>query len=616
MTETGFETRWGARLRGDGSAVFRLWAPAVKNVRLRWGEPGETAEAEMDLRGDGWFGIETRGIAAGTPYQFALGDGMALPDPASRAQLSDVHGPSLLTDSAFEWKTPHWKGRPWEEAAIYELHPGTFSPEGGFDGIRRKLDHLADCGFTAIELMPVAQFSGDRGWGYDGVLPYCPHRAYGGATALKRLVDAAHERGLMMMLDVVYNHFGPDGNYLHLYAPQFFDEGQETPWGPAIRFREPAVRAFFLDNAIYWLSEYRFDGLRLDAIDRIGNGEGIPVLQELAGRVRAQFPDRHIHLTTEDERNIVALHPRDDEGQPSLFTAEWNDDIHHAAHCIATREDAGYYEAFADDPVGHLARGLAEGFCFQGEAYAPWDGEPRGVPSAGQPPGAFVDFLQNHDQIGNRAFGERLTALADAQTVELLTAVLILNPQVPLFFMGEEFGETHPFLFFTDFHGDLAKAVAEGRRREFKTFSQFAGAAAERVPDPNALSTFENSRLDWEKATTQAGRQRQHLIRRLLSIRRERVVPHLAGMRAMQGKAARASENAFIVAWQMAGARLLMAANFGREEAQSTDRPTGFAAIYESGACVADAVEDGRIPARSVAVFLADGSGRQGDERT
>lgn len=611
MRETGFETQWGAHLRGDGTAVFRLWAPALESLRLRW---GETAETGMERRGDGWFHMETRDLAAGTPYRFVLPDGTSVPDPASRAQLGDVHGPSLLTDSAFEWKTPHWKGRPWEEAVIYELHPGTFSPEGGFDGVRRKLDHLADCGFTAIELMPVAQFSGDRGWGYDGVLPYCPHRAYGGAAALKRLVDAAHERGLMMMLDVVYNHFGPDGNYLHLYAPQFFDEQKDTPWGPAIRMDEPAVRAFFIDNAIYWLDEFRFDGLRLDAIDRIGNGEDIPVLKELAGRVRTQFPDRHIHLTTEDERNIVALHPRDEEGKPLLFTAEWNDDIHHAAHCIATGEDAGYYEAFADDPVGHLARGLTEGFCFQGEAYAPWGGEPRGEPSAGQPPSAFIDFLQNHDQIGNRAFGERLTTLTDPQSLDLLTAVLILNPQIPLFFMGEEFGETRPFLFFTDFHGYLAKAVAQGRRREFKAFSQFAGDAAGRIPDPNALSTFENSRLDWEKMKSEAGNRRQHLFRRLLAIRRERIAPHLAGMRTMRGKAVRAGERAFTVAWQMADARLSLAANFGGEDAEMAARLDGFAAIYESGAMVADAVEDGRIPARSVAVFHRKESGKRGDD--
>ncbi len=570
----------------------------------------------MNRRDDGWFEIKTDKLAAGMPYQFVLPDGMAVPDPASRAQLGDVHGPSLLTDSAFEWKTPLWKGRPWEGAVIYELHPGTFSPEGDFDGVRRRLDHLADCGFTAIELMPVAQFSGDRGWGYDGVLPYCPHRTYGGAAALKRLVDAAHERGLMMMLDVVYNHFGPDGNYLHLYAPRFFDEQRRTPWGPAIRFDEPAVRAFFLDNAIYWLEEFRFDGLRLDAIDRIEDGDGVSILEEMAERVRAYFLDRHIHLTTEDERNIVALHRRDGEGRPSLFTAEWNDDIHHAAHCIATAEDTGYYEAFADDPVGHLARGLAEGFCFQGESYAPWDGKPRGVPSAGQPPSAFIDFLQNHDQIGNRAFGERLTVLADARSVELLTAVLALNPQVPLFFMGEEFGETRPFLFFTDFHGVLAKAVAEGRRCEFGAFSQFAGEAAGRIPDPNALSTFENSCLDWERMETEAGHRRLRLFRRLLAIRREQIAPHLAGMPSMRGKAARAGESAFAVAWEMTGARLLMAANFGSHEAETAERPDGDEAIYESGAGVADAVEAGRIPAQSVAVFLAEGSGKQDDERS
>jgi len=596
------QPRWGASLQEDGSATFRLWAPAAEHLRLRL----KDEEREMQPCGEGWFDLRTDDLEEGTAYQFVLPDGMAVPDPASRAQASDVHGPSLLTSPAFDWKAEDWNGRPWEEAIVYELHPGTFSREGTFDGIRRKLDYLAETGFTAIELMPVAQFSGNRGWGYDGVLPYCPHSAYGGITGLKRLVDAAHQRRLMMILDVVYNHFGPDGNYLHAYAPDFFDSDRHTPWGLAIRFEEPAVRAFFLDNPIYWLEEFRFDGLRFDAIDQIRDESDPPILEEMARRIRERFPDRHIHLTTEDERNIVALHPHDGENRPVLFTAEWNDDFHHAAHCLATGEDAGYYAGFADDPASHLARALAEGFCYQGEPYAPREGKPRGEPSAGQPPTAFIDFLQNHDQIGNRAFGERLTALAGEETVELLTAVLLLNPQIPLVFMGEEYGETNPFLFFTDFHGALAKAVREGRRREFADFGHFSEEKAEKIPDPNALSTFEASMPDWHRMETGPGKRRLDLFRRLLHLRRTHLVPYLQAMKSMQGQAERLDDKAFCVRWHMADRVLCMIANFGRAEVAIAKELTGFEAIYESRDSLFASLRQGRAPPASVTVLLAE----------
>jgi maltooligosyltrehalose trehalohydrolase len=597
----GFETRWGAQLQDDGSAAFRLWAPAVDQLKLRL----EGRELPMEPHGDGWFELAVNGVEPGTAYSFVLPDGMAVPDPASRAQGSDVHGPSLLLGAGFDWQSAGWCGRPWEEAVVYELHPGTFSPEGDFDGIRRRLDRLAEVGFTAIELMPVAQFSGNRGWGYDGVLPYCAHSAYGGAAGLKRLVDAAHQRGLMIILDVVYNHFGPDGNYLGVYAPDFFDPDRHTPWGPGIRFEQRAVRDFFLDNPIFWLEEFRFDGLRFDAIDQIKDPTHPPILEQMARRIRAELPDRHIHLTTEDERNIVALHPRDAENRPQLFSAEWNDDFHHAAHCVATGEDAAYYAAFADDPVGHLIRSLAEGFCYQGEAYGPWKGKPRGVPSAGQPPLAFVDFLQNHDQIGNRAFGERLTALADAEVIELLTAVLLLNPQIPLVFMGEEYGETRPFLFFTDFHGDLAKAVRDGRRREFSGFAAFGEEKAQQIPDPNEASTFEASKLDWTAADTEVGGRRLDLFRNLLALRKQYIVPHLAAMRSMQAHAERLDEKAFTVRWIMGGTTLSIYANFGDAAVAARGEAAMSAPVYESRAGVVDGLRGGELQARSVAVSTA-----------
>lgn len=598
MNREPFRTTWGASLGPDGSALFRLWAPALEELRLDlggWQRP-------MERRDDGWFSLEVSGAAAGTPYGFILPDGMMFPDPASRAQLSDVHGPSVLTSSAFAWQSQSWTGRPWEEAIIYELHVGAFTPEGNFGGVLKRLDHIASAGFTAIELMPVAQFSGTRGWGYDGVLPYCPHSAYGGAEGLKRLVDASHQRGLMIFLDVVYNHFGPDGNYLNAYAPDFFDPGRKTPWGPAIRFEEPAVRAFFLENPLYWLHEFRFDGLRFDAIDQIKDESETPILEEMAAAIRAQFSGREIHLMTEDERNIVALHPRDEQNSPLLFTAEWNDDFHHAAHCIATGESSGYYAAFADDPVSHLARALAEGFCYQGESYSPREGNPRGEPSAGQPPSTFVAFLQNHDQIGNRALGERLAALAEPDIVELLTAILLLNPQMPLVFMGEEFGETNPFLFFTDFHGELARAVREGRRREFADFDHFSEQKAEHIPDPNALPTFEASMLDWDRAATEAGRQRLGLFRRLIEARRAHIVPHLAGMKSMQGEAVQYSKQALSVRWGTGEGILLLCVNFGPDDLASDEDLAGFDAIFESRDGVFASLADGWLPASCVAV--------------
>lgn len=602
------ETRWGAQLDENGGAHFRLWAPGLRELRLRL-QGGE--ERAMDPLGDGWFELVANGVRHGASYQFVLPDGLAVPDPAARAQASDVHGTSLLVDPrGFEWQATGWRGRPLEEAVIYELHAGSFSPEGDFDGIRRRLDHLADTGFTAIELMPVAQFSGNRGWGYDGVLLYCPHAAYGGVDGLKRLVDAAHQRGLMMFLDVVYNHFGPDGNYLGAYAPEFFDPERHTPWGPGIRFEEQAVRDFFTDNPIYWLEEFQFDGLRFDAVDQIKDASCPSILEEMARRIRARFPDRHIHLMTEDERNIIALHPRDAGNRPVLFSAEWNDDLHHAAHCIATGEAAGYYAPFADEPVAHLARALAEGFCYQGEAYAPWDGKARGVPSSSQPPLAFVNFLQNHDQIGNRALGERLTALADAQTLELLTAMLLLNPQIPLVFMGEEYGETQPFLFFTDIHGELAKAVRDGRRREFAAFAQYAAEEAARIPDPNALSTFEASSLDWSRAETEPGSRRLKLLRRLIALRQRHIAPRLAQMKSMQGRMRQRGRMAFTVEWSLDdGARLSMRANFGEDDENAETSVDDLELIHESRSGVFDSLRDGSLPARSVAVLIAERRG-------
>ena len=600
---TGFayRTRWGANLLETGEARFRLWAPGVDALALAV----EGGEMPMRRQADGWFELTTDAVRPGDRYAFQLPDGQRVPDPAARAQAGDVHGPSLLVDpAAYVWRTPAWRGRPWEAAVIYELHTGTFSETGDFAGIAAQLDHLAETGVTAIEVMPVAQFGGARGWGYDGVLPYAPHRAYGGADGLKALVDAAHERGLMVLLDVVYNHFGPDGNYLHAYAEDFFNAARKTPWGPAIAYERQAVRDFFIDNALYWLEEYRLDGLRLDAINEIQDPSEEHLLHAIAKAVRARIPDRPVHLTTEDDRNITQLHRRDPAGRPLLYTAEWNDDFHHAAHVAATGEADGYYADYVEEPVAGLARALAEGFVYQGEDSPFWGGVPRGEPSATQPPTAFVNFIQNHDQIGNRACGERLACLAPARAVEALTAVLLLSPQIPLLFMGEEWGETRPFQFFTDFHGELADAVREGRRREFRRFPAFADPAArERIPDPNAESTFRASRLDWTALDRPEARARRDLVRRLLAIRHAEIVPRLANIAGAAGRSEQPAPDVVAVRWRLGdGSYLHLTANLGESAAPVPAALRG-RVLFETERGLAQA---SALPGWSVAVTLED----------
>ncbi|WP_187969419.1 malto-oligosyltrehalose trehalohydrolase [Aquibium microcysteis] len=586
---------WGAKVLGGGRVRFRLWAPGVKALALRLGG----SDRPMRRDADGWFELVADDVSPGAEYLFVLPDGRAVPDPASRAQAGDVHGPSLVVDpAAHDWTARDWTGRPWEEAVIYELHVGTFTEEGTFAAAIGKLDHLVALGVTAVEVMPVAQFSGNRGWGYDGVLPYAPHSAYGGPDGLKRFVDAAHQRGLMVLLDVVYNHFGPDGNYISLYAPDFFRPQDHTPWGAAIAFDAEPVRRFFTENALCWLEEYRLDGLRLDAIDHVADD----LLAEIGQRVRARFPDRHVHLTTEDNRNVTVLHERGGDGTVTAYTAEWNDDFHSIAHVIATGETDGYFADFKDDPTGKLARALAEGFAYQGEVSPQWE-RPRGEPSAHLPPTAFVDFLQNHDQVGNRAFGERLPALASPDMLRVLTSVLLLSPHIPLLFMGEEFAEDRPFLFFTDFHGELAKAVTEGRRREFARFAAF-GDGTRKIPDPNDPATFAASKLDWTKPGLGSGRLRFDLVRRLLALRREAIVPALASASGNSGIIRAAADGLVAVDWTLGKAQLQMRVNLsnGPRRAPALDVPLLHADPVETVVTLVDAVE---LPPFAIAVGFA-----------
>jgi maltooligosyltrehalose trehalohydrolase len=595
--QQGAPLSWGAQVLEGGKVRFRLWAPGLEALTLRV----NGTDRPMASAADGWFEHVAEDVTPAAEYAFVLPDGMTVPDPASRAQARDVHGPSLVVDpAAHRWTVPDWQGRPWEEAVIYELHIGTFTDEGTFEAAIGKLDHLAALGVTAVEIMPVAQFSGDRGWGYDGVLPYAPHCAYGGPEGFKAFIDAAHARGLMVLLDVVYNHFGPDGNYISLYAPDFFHPEHHTPWGAAIAFDAEPVRRFFVENALYWLDEYRLDGLRLDAVDHVADD----LLAEIGRRVRAQFPMRHVHLTTEDNRNVTVLHERGEDGAVTGYSAEWNDDFHSVAHVIATGETDGYFADFKDDPVVLLARALAEGFAYQGEVSPQW-GRARGEPSAHLPPTAFVDFLQNHDQVGNRAFGERLPGLASPDMLRVLTAVLLLSPHIPLLFMGEEFAEDRPFLFFTDFHGELAKAVTEGRRKEFSKFAAFRdGEGTRSIPDPNDPATFAASKLDWSKPALGSGRLRFDHVRRLLEIRRGSIVPALASAGANSGSIRSARDGVIAIDWTLGEARLQMRANLSKvpRSAPALDVPLLHADPAETVAVLADGVE---LPPFSIAVGFA-----------
>ena len=522
---------FGAEPRLDGTVRFRLWAPSQNRVSLVLGECDLLPMTPLE---GGWHELATERAEAGTLYRFELEDGKRVPDPASRHQPQDVHGPSQVVDPrAYQWSDAGWRGRPWHEAVIYELHIGAFTPEGTFRAAAGKLDHLVELGVTAIELMPVADFAGQRNWGYDGVLLFAPDATYGDPDDLKALVDAAHARGLMIILDVVYNHFGPEGNYLNAYACQFFTDRHKTPWGAAINYDGPdsgPVRDFMIHNALYWLEEYHFDGLRLDAVHAIIDDSTTHLLEELGKRVRARFSDeRHVHLVLENEENEAHWLERDPGGEPRTYTAQWNDDAHHVLHTAATGEDAGYYIEYHRD-TEKLARALAEGFAFQGQMMK-YRGEPRGEPSRHLPPTAFVSFIQNHDQVGNRAFGDRLTALAPAEAVRAIAAVNLLAPQIPMLFMGEEWAAAQPFLFFCDFGAELGEAVRKGRREEFARFPEFQDKGArERIPDPIAEDTFRSSKLVWDDPTHPPHAGWLDWYRRILDVRRRAIVPRLANI--------------------------------------------------------------------------------------
>ncbi|HEY6452532.1 MAG TPA: malto-oligosyltrehalose trehalohydrolase [Steroidobacteraceae bacterium] len=573
---------FGAELQAGGGVRFRLWAPGAQRVALRL--EGQARDLELQTEPGGWHQLTVQRAARGTRYRFILPDGTAVPDPASRFQPEDVHGPSEVVDPrAYQWRDLEWRGRPWHEAVVYELHVGCFTAAGTFAAALERLAHLRELGVSALELMPLADFPGGRNWGYDGVLPFAPDASYGDPQQLKALIDAAHAHGLMVLLDVVYNHFGPDGNYLPRYAPQFFSEHHHTPWGAAVNFdgeHNREVREFFIHNALYWLVEFNFDGLRLDAAHAILDDGPCHILAELAQRVRAALPARYVHLVLENEENQARWLERGEDGAPRLFSAQWNDDAHHVLHAAASGESEGYYGDYADDSE-RLGRALAQGFAFQGETM-PYRGSARGEACTHLPPTAFVAFIQNHDQVGNRAFGERLSALAPPPAVRAITAVYLLLPQVPMLFMGEEWHSARPFQFFCDFGAELGAAVSRGRRQEFARFEAFRDESMRaRIPDPQAARTFEDSKLDW--AAAQAGAHALILgwYRELLAIRRRHVVPLLPGLIGA-GEYRVIGTSAVLVRWQGAAAELLLMANLRDHPVAGFPSPAG-ALLWQEG---------------------------------
>ncbi len=571
---------FGAALDGETTS-FRVWAPSAGGLTLELGG----ADRPMLATEDGWFTAVAE-APAGTRYRYKTADGVAFPDPASRAQAGDVHDPSLVVDPhAYAWQNGAWAGRPWHEAVVYELHPGAF---GGFDGIREQLPRLQALGVTVIELMPIADFPGAHNWGYDGVLPYAPDAAYGTPDQLKAMVDAAHGLGLMVMLDVVYNHFGPDGAYIHAFAKPFFRDDIKTPWGASIDFRRPEVRQYFEQNALFWLQEYRFDGLRFDAVHAISEPD---FLDEMAALIRRTVTDRPVHLVLEHENN-AAKHLRSGPSAPG-FDAQWTDDVHHCLHVLLTGESEGYYEDF-QRPIEQLARAMAEGVVYQGDQ-SKHLGRARGEPSAHLPTTAFVICLQNHDQIGNRAMGDRLAALADPQALQAATVLLLLSPFVPLLFMGEEVAVKTPFLFFTAHNEELAGLVREGRRAEFKHFAAFQDPERrERIPDPNAPGTFQASVPDFGGDSS--------FVHDLLAVRRERVMPGIPGCRSAGTEVL--GQSALVARWTLGDGNgvLGIAVNLGRD---SVEMPApGGTTLFE---CPREAASGGHLAGRAAIAWIEVG---------
>jgi maltooligosyltrehalose trehalohydrolase len=573
----GHFMRFGAQLRPGGGVDFNLWAPKARTAEVVLGRGVEGEELDRVAaisEPGGWWRVHVADASADTRYQWQIDGALRVPDPAAREAPEGPHGLCKVSQpGGYAWHRADWRGRPWQEMVFYELHVGTFTLAGTYAAAAAELPRLAALGFTAIELMPLATFGGQWGWGYDGVLPFAPHPAYGEPDDLKHFVDAAHALGLCVFLDVVYNHFGPDGNYLHAYAPAFFSATNDSPWGPAINFDaegSDTVREFFVHNALYWIEEFRMDGLRLDAVHAIVDDGRPHILQAISESVRglARSTGRHVHLVLENEKNqagwLVAP-----EGLGAGYDAQWNDDFHHALHVALTGESHTYYAQFARDPMALLARVLTHGFAFPHGRLATHEDPPLALT-------AMVHFLGNHDQVGNRAFGERLSALVPEPAAELALLLVLLTPAIPMVFMGDEFGASTPFHYFAHWEGDLRDAVRAGRQNEFSHAPDEEGT----LPDPCDADTWAASRLRWEESELPAGRARSALLQRALQVRREWLTPHAEHLAHGGHTAERVGARGLRVVWAYRhGMRWCLEANLGSEPLPAAPPPPAGTAV-------------------------------------
>ncbi|MGE4243754.1 malto-oligosyltrehalose trehalohydrolase [Ramlibacter sp.] len=568
---------FGAQLAQGGGVDFALWAPAADRAELAFypGVAGKPVFHPAEVDREGWWTAHVPEATAGSLYHWRIDGEWLVPDPASRQNPAGVEQPSAVVDPLqFEWDAG-WRGRPWRDVVLYEMHVGAFTEEGTFEAAAQRLKELADLGITAIELMPLADFPGRFGWGYDGVLPFAPHSAYGTPDELKHFIQDAHRLGLMVFVDVVYNHFGPSGNYLSKYAPQFFSASHSSPWGAAINFDGEGsriVRDFFIHNALYWVNEYRVDGLRLDAVHAIVDGASPHLLEELSTKVREATPGRHVHLVLENEHNTyshLATAPK-----PGSFDAQWNDDFHHALHVALTGETAGYYHDYGAQPFDQLGRSLAHGMLYEGSERLPGGARKDVRATPPQPLTTLVNCAHNHDQVGNRAFGERLSQLVAPEAAMLPTLLALLTPATPMLFFGEEFGATEPFLYFADWEGDLRKAVQEGRLREFGAMADPKEGRV--LPDACSLATFEASRPDAARRRTPEGKAWLALVKRALEARRTHIVPRQSQLLHDRHTWQRVGATGLAVQWRYDDGRVLsMDLNLGAEPLDAPARSSG-----------------------------------------
>ena len=580
---------FGTEIRTDG-VRFRLFAPALRELRLQLQDAAEPLA--MQALGGGWFELVLQDARPGLHYSYLLPDGTAVPDPASRYQPDDVEGASEIIDPAsFAWTDGEWRGRPWAETVLYELHVGTFTPEGTFLAAAARLNHLQSIGITGIELMCVADFAGARNWGYDSVLLYAPDSRYGRPEDLKAFIDAAHARGIQVILDVVYNHFGPQGNSIPKYFPQMLTNRHCTPWGDALNFDESEdgdcarqVREFIIHNALYWIEEFHIDGLRLDAAHAIIDDGPIHVLDELAGRVRELAaannggPPRQVHLIREDEHNVAGELLRDENGGCRGFTAQWNHDMTHLLGAamrsvfptkgVADENTPG--ENAPDDETVRLSRALAEGFVLAASESDNGDEIRCKVP-----PTAFISFLQTHDLIGNRIAGERIHALAPVEAVRAATSVLLLAPQIPMIFMGDEWGATSPFPYFCDFADGLGESVRTGRCEFLKKLHNPSEEELRNAPNPQAESTFISAKLNWDERAQPTHAAWLAWYPRILEVRLNRIAPLLAHLSGRCGHSRVIAPGAFQTSWKLRDGDLLLKANLRPEPRGGFDTASG-----------------------------------------